>query len=112
MLPVDEIQKHTERNTIEIAPLAYMRGRTLNNAFIILDEAWSQMFPDYRRVILKKLARSAGLDDLERRIVVEHALTPADIHRRYRVLDGAIYGIASHGRFFAPKKESNLFLYP
>lgn len=39
MLPPDEIQKQTERNTIEIAPLAYMRGRTLNNAFIILDEA-------------------------------------------------------------------------
>ena len=39
MLPVEEIQKHTERNTIEIAPLAYMRGRTLNGAFIILDEA-------------------------------------------------------------------------
>ncbi len=39
MLPADEIQKHTERSTIEIAPLAYMRGRTLNNAFIILDEA-------------------------------------------------------------------------
>src|SRR6266581_1820844 len=39
MLPAEEIQKHTERNTIEVAPLAYMRGRTLNNAFIILDEA-------------------------------------------------------------------------
>ena len=39
MLPADEVQKHTERQTIEIAPLAYMRGRTLNNAFIILDEA-------------------------------------------------------------------------
>jgi phosphate starvation-inducible PhoH-like protein len=39
MLPTEEIQKYTERNTIEIAPLAYMRGRTLNNAFIILDEA-------------------------------------------------------------------------
>ena len=39
MLPPEEIQKHTERGTIEIAPLAYMRGRTLNNAFIILDEA-------------------------------------------------------------------------
>jgi len=39
MLPAEEIQKYTERNTIEIAPLAYMRGRTLNNAFIILDEA-------------------------------------------------------------------------
>jgi phosphate starvation-inducible PhoH-like protein len=39
MLPAEEIQRHTERTTIEIAPLAYMRGRTLNNAFIILDEA-------------------------------------------------------------------------
>jgi phosphate starvation-inducible protein PhoH and related proteins len=39
MLPGEEIQKHTERGTIEIAPLAYMRGRTLNNAFVILDEA-------------------------------------------------------------------------
>jgi phosphate starvation-inducible PhoH-like protein len=39
MLPTEEIQKHTERGTIEIAPLAYMRGRTLNHAFIILDEA-------------------------------------------------------------------------
>ena len=39
MLPVEEIQRHTERGTIEIAPLAYMRGRTLNHAFIILDEA-------------------------------------------------------------------------
>lgn len=39
MLPAEEIQKHIERSVIEIAPLAYMRGRTLNNAFIILDEA-------------------------------------------------------------------------
>jgi phosphate starvation-inducible PhoH-like protein len=39
MLPAEEVQKHTERGVIEIAPLAYMRGRTLNNAFIILDEA-------------------------------------------------------------------------
>ena len=39
MLPAEEIQKQMERGVIEIAPLAYMRGRTLNNAFIILDEA-------------------------------------------------------------------------
>jgi len=39
MMPAEELKKHTERNSIEIAPLAYMRGRTLNNAFIILDEA-------------------------------------------------------------------------
>lgn len=39
MMPAEEVQKHTERGIIEIAPLAYMRGRTLNHAFIILDEA-------------------------------------------------------------------------
>jgi len=39
MLPPEDIQKHMERGTIEIAPLAYMRGRTLNHSFIIFDEA-------------------------------------------------------------------------
>ena len=39
MMPVEDIEKHRERGVIEIAPLAYMRGRTLNHAFIILDEA-------------------------------------------------------------------------
>ena len=39
MMPAEEIQKNMERGVIEIAPLAYMRGRTLNHAFIILDEA-------------------------------------------------------------------------
>jgi phosphate starvation-inducible PhoH-like protein len=39
MLPAEEIQRNVERGVIEIAPLAYMRGRTLNNSFIIFDEA-------------------------------------------------------------------------
>ncbi len=39
MLPAEDIERHMERGVIEIAPLAYMRGRTLNNAFIIFDEA-------------------------------------------------------------------------
>src|SRR6202165_3377428 len=39
MLEPEEIQKYMDRGVIEIAPLAYMRGRTLNNAFVILDEA-------------------------------------------------------------------------
>tara|TARA_B100001971_G_scaffold214576_1_gene252726 strand:- start:4386 stop:5342 length:957 start_codon:yes stop_codon:yes gene_type:complete len=39
MMPVEVTQKHMERETIEIAPLAYMRGRTLSNSFVILDEA-------------------------------------------------------------------------
>ena len=39
MMTPDEVQQLTERNVIEVAPLAFMRGRTLNGAFIILDEA-------------------------------------------------------------------------
>jgi phosphate starvation-inducible PhoH-like protein len=39
MLGVEKVAKLLERNVIEIAPLAYMRGRTLNDAFVILDEA-------------------------------------------------------------------------
>ena len=35
--------------------------------------------------------------DIEERIVVERHLTPQDIHDRYKVLNGAIYGLASHG---------------
>lgn len=39
MMGVDQVSKLIERNTIEIAPLAFMRGRTLSNSFIILDES-------------------------------------------------------------------------
>src|SRR6185312_15394574 len=44
---------------------------------------WSEILPRYRRTIFEKLARSAGLTDLEDRIVVERHLTPQDIHERY-----------------------------
>ena len=43
---------------------------------------WQKMFPEYRRVILEKLRRTAGLE-LEEEIVTESALTPQDIHERY-----------------------------
>ena len=39
MVPAEKLKYYMENNVIEIAPLAYMRGRTLNNAFILLDEA-------------------------------------------------------------------------
>ena len=39
LMGVEKVQKAFERNALEIAPLAFMRGRTLNNAFVILDEA-------------------------------------------------------------------------
>ena len=39
MIPPDKLKTYIERRVIEVVPLAYMRGRTLNNAFVILDEA-------------------------------------------------------------------------
>jgi len=68
---------------------------------------WRQMLPDYRRVIIEKLKRTAGLHDIEERIVTERILTPQDIHERYQVLNGAIYGLASHGRISGSLKPSN-----
>ena len=64
MLPAEEIQKHMERGIIEIAPLAYMRGRTLNSAFVILDEAQNstaeQMFMFLTRLGLNSKAVITG----------------------------------------------------
>ncbi len=68
---------------------------------------WHAMLPQYRRTIIEKLKRVGGMSDLEDRIVVEHTLTPRDIHERYNVLNGAIYGLASHGRFFGAFKPGN-----
>ena len=68
---------------------------------------WNEIFPRYRQVILDKLKRTAGMPDLEERIIFERALTPVDIHERYKVLNGAIYGIASHGRWSGAFKPSN-----
>jgi phytoene desaturase len=67
---------------------------------------WKTMLPKYRATILEKLRRTAGLD-LEGEIVTESALTPLDIHQRYRVLNGAIYGLASHGRWTGAFKPNN-----
>lgn len=68
---------------------------------------WKQMFPEYRRVILEKLKTTGKMPDLESRIVYESALTPQDIHDRYRVLNGAIYGLASHGKWNGAFKPAN-----
>jgi phytoene desaturase len=68
---------------------------------------WSQMLPAERAKIMDKLARTAGMADLEDRIMIERTLTPQDIHDRYKVLDGAIYGLVSHGRVNGAFKPGN-----
>jgi len=68
---------------------------------------WSKMFAPYRARIIEKLESTAGMKDLEKHIVFERALTPQDIHDRYHVLNGAIYGLASHGTFLGAFKPAN-----
>lgn len=54
LLGPENYQRHKERGTIEIAPLAYMRGRTLDNSFIILDEAQNTT-PEQMKMFLTRL---------------------------------------------------------
>ncbi|SHH15040.1 phosphate starvation-inducible protein PhoH [Thermosipho atlanticus DSM 15807] len=53
MLPLEKFISYRERNIIEIAPLAYMRGRTLNNAFIILDEAQNTTYEQMKMFLTR-----------------------------------------------------------
>ncbi|MFW5798484.1 MAG: phytoene desaturase family protein [Planctomycetota bacterium] len=68
---------------------------------------WSTDLASYRNVIVDKLRHTGGMTDIEDRIVFESALTPVDIRDRYLTLDGAIYGLASHGRLTGAIKPGN-----
>ncbi|HVX67123.1 MAG TPA: PhoH family protein [Bryobacteraceae bacterium] len=53
MLEMDKVEKYLERNVIEVAPIAFMRGRTLNDSFIIVDEAQNST-PEQMKMILTR----------------------------------------------------------
>jgi phosphate starvation-inducible PhoH-like protein len=91
MLPAEEVQKHTERAVIEIAPLAYMRGRTLNHAFIILDEAQNstteQMFMFLTRLGINSKAVITG-DETQIDLPAHKNSGLLEAHRALRHIDG------------------------
>lgn len=58
LMGYDKVQKAFERNVLEIAPLAFMRGRTLNNAFVILDEAQNTT-PEQMKMFLTRIGFGA-----------------------------------------------------
>jgi len=110
MIDYDQIQRFMEQDVIEVVPLAYMRGRTLNSAFIILDEAQNttvaqmKMFltrmgeesriviaGDTTQVDLPPHARSGLIDALSRlravRGIAQIELSKADIVRHRLVQD-------------------------
>ena len=73
MLGVESYQKLVEKNVIEIAPLAYMRGRTLDDSFIILDEAQNAT-PEQMKMFLTRLGFNS-------KAVVTGDLTQTDLPR-------------------------------
>jgi phosphate starvation-inducible PhoH-like protein len=54
MLGFDKVEKLLNKNIIEVAPLAFMRGRTLNEAFIILDEAQNTTIPQMKMFLTRR----------------------------------------------------------
>ncbi len=73
MLDGDDVSRLTEKGVIEIAPLAYMRGRTLSHAFIVLDEAQNTT-PEQMMMFLTRLGE-------ESRMVVTGDVTQIDLPR-------------------------------
>lgn len=95
MLGAENYTRHLEKNTIEIAPLAYMRGRTLDDSFIILDEAQNTT-PEQMKMFLTRLGFNS-------KAVVTGDLTQTDLPfgkksglaAAVKILDG-INGIGIH----------------
>jgi len=93
MLGPEETQRLVERGTIEIAPLAYMRGRTLNDSFVVLDEAQNTS-PEQMKMFLTRLGFNS-------KMVVTGDVTQVDLPsgrgsglRQVRHVLGGIPGVA------------------
>jgi phosphate starvation-inducible PhoH-like protein len=93
MLDAERLNTYMERGTIEVAPLAFMRGRTLNDSFVILDEAQNTS-PEQMQMFLTRLGFGS-------KMVVTGDVTQVDLPReqasgliQVRSILGAIDGIA------------------
>jgi phosphate starvation-inducible PhoH-like protein len=73
MIDPEKVTQHLERNVIEVAPLAFMRGRTLNDSFVILDEAQNTS-PEQMKMFLTRLGFGS-------KIVVTGDITQVDLPR-------------------------------
>jgi phosphate starvation-inducible PhoH-like protein len=93
MLEVEKVEKLLEKNTIEVAPIAFMRGRTLNDSFIILDEAQNST-PEQMKMVLTRQGFNS-------KMVVNGDITQIDLPggKRSGLLDAldvlrGVYGIS------------------
>ena len=83
MIPAVKLKELMENGTIQIAPLAFMRGRTLNNAFVILDEAQNTTTPQLK-MFLTRMGNNA-------RFVVTGDVTQIDLPNPSS--SGLVYGM-------------------
>ena len=74
MIPQRKLVTYMEEGTVQIAPLAYMRGRTLDNAFVILDEAQNTTFSQLK-MFLTRMGRNA-------KFIVTGDITQVDLPRK------------------------------
>lgn len=91
MIPAAKLQKFMEEGTVQIAPLAYMRGRTLDHAFVILDEAQNTTLSQIK-MFLTRMGRSA-------KFIVTGDMTQIDLPHR------ADSGLKRAMEFLTPIKE-------
>ncbi len=96
ILGVDAFQKHMERAVIEVAPLAYMRGRTLDDSFVILDEAQNTT-PEQMKMFLTRLGFGS-------KAVVTGDITQID-------LPAGKHSGLEHARFILEGIEGMAFVY-
>ncbi|WP_151790680.1 PhoH family protein [Acinetobacter soli] len=94
MLGFEKVAKLIERQVIEVAPLAYMRGRTLNHSFVILDEAQNTT-PEQMKMFLTRLGFGS-------RAVITGDITQVDLPR------GQQSGLAHALRVLEPVKEIHI----
>lgn len=83
MIPSAKLKEYLETGVIQIAPLAFMRGRTLTNAFVILDEAQNTMVPQIK-MFLTRMGRNA-------KFVITGDITQIDLPKS--VTSGLIYSL-------------------
>jgi phosphate starvation-inducible PhoH-like protein len=91
------VAKYLERGTIEVAPLAYMRGRTLSDAYIILDEAQNAT-REQLKMFLTRLGQNA-------KMIVTGDVTQVDLPR------GAASGLLDVERLFADTDDIGLTFF-
>lgn len=106
LITPDQVLRMIEHNTIEIAPLAYMRGRTLTRAFVILDEAQNTT-PEQMKMILTRLGEGS-------RMVVTGDLSQTDLgSRQTSGLASAIQVLTgTEGIAFCYLKEEDVIRHP